>query len=149
MTVRSGVDLVAISDVDNAITQFGQRYLDRLFTAHETASCEGNAQLMANGLAARFAAKEATIKVLRPRDEPIDWRSIEVRRDSDGVCTLELSGEALRLAEAAGIVDISVALSHEGDMATALVVALCCTPESTPQSTAPHREAMHLIEMGT
>ncbi|MCW2496971.1 MAG: acpS [Jatrophihabitans sp.] len=135
LRIRSGVDLVAVSDVDNAITQFGQRYLDRVFTAHEIESCAGLAQRVAEGLAARFAAKEAAIKVLRPRDTPLDWRSIEVRRDADGICTLQLSGTALLLAEQAGIVDISVALSHEGDIATAMVVALCATPPEDLTST--------------
>ena len=129
LRVRSGVDLVAVSDVDNAITQFGERYVDRLFTAHEIASCQGIAQAVAEGLAARFAAKEAAIKVLRPGDVALDWRSIEVRRAPDGVCTLAFTGEAARLAEAAGIVDVSVALSHEADLATAVVVALCLSTE--------------------
>ena len=128
LRVRSGVDLIAVSDVDNAITQFGRRYLDKLFTAHEIASCQGVAQAMAEGLAARFAAKEAAMKVLRPGDVPVDWRSIEVRRAPDGVCTLAFTGDAARLAEAAGILDISVALSHEADLATAVVVALCIEP---------------------
>jgi len=132
LRVRSGVDLVAVSDVDNALTQFGQRYLDKLFTAHEIASCQGSAQTVAEGLAARFAAKEAAMKVLRPCDVAVDWRSVEVRRSPDGICTLEFSGEAARLAEEAGIVDVSVALSHEGDLATAFVVALCMPESAKP-----------------
>jgi holo-[acyl-carrier protein] synthase len=83
---------------------------------------------VASSLAARFAAKEATIKVLRPNglpDEAVDWRSIEVRREETGWCSLRLTGEARVLAERAGVTDISVSLSHEGEMATAVVVALC------------------------
>lgn len=136
LRVRSGVDLVAVSDVDNAITQFGQRYLDKVFTPHEVASCQGIAQTIAEGLAARFAAKEAAMKVLRPTDSAVDWRSIEVRRAPSGVCTLEFSGEAARLAEQAGIVDVSVALSHEADLATAVVVALCVQSDSTEEPVA-------------
>ena len=136
LRVRSGVDLIAVSDVDNAITQFGDRYVERLFTAHEVASCRGTAQAVAEGLAARFAAKEAAMKVLRPGDIAIDWRSIEVRRAPDGVCTLEFTGDAARLAEEAGIVDVSVALSHEADLATAVVVALCLTTADEPSAGA-------------
>ena len=130
LRVRSGVDLVAVSEVDNAITQFGSRYLDRIFTGHEVESCQGIAQAVAEGLAARFAAKEAAIKVLQPRETAVDWRSIEVRRDPDGICTLNLSGEADRLAQEAGFLDVSVSLSHEADFATAVVVAICLSDEA-------------------
>jgi holo-[acyl-carrier protein] synthase len=74
-------------------------------------------------LAARFAAKEATMKVLRPRDERPDWRTIEVRRDPGGWCELALSGSAARLAHDAAIDSLSVSLSHEAGMANAVVVA--------------------------
>ena len=76
----------------------------------------------AASLAARFAAKEATIKVLRPEGHQPDWRSVEVRRDPNGWCTLALTGHAAALAEQAGIADLAVSLTHEGDVAAAVVV---------------------------
>ena len=65
------------------------------------------------GPAARFAAKEATIKVLRPDDVRIDWRSIEVHREDSGACGLRLSDSAAELADAAGISSLAVSLTHE------------------------------------
>ena len=65
------------------------------------------------------------MKVLRPRGQAMDWRYVEVRRDDAGACTLRLTGEADQLARQARVVDISVALSHEGGVAAAVVVALC------------------------
>ena len=59
--------------------------------------------MVAAGLAARFAAKEAAIKALRPAGPQPDWRSIEVRRDPEGWCDMHLTGEAARLAEIAGV----------------------------------------------
>jgi holo-[acyl-carrier protein] synthase len=128
MTVRTGTDLTSVKEVEDAIAQFGDKYLDRLFTRHELDSAQGTPHVVASSLAARFAAKEATIKVLRPNgrpDEAVDWRSIEVRREETGWCSLHLTGEARVLAERAGVTDISVSLSHEGEMASAVVVALC------------------------
>ena len=43
---------------------------------------------------------------------------------------MALSGHAANLAEAAGITDLAVSLTHEGDMAAAVVVALCRRDES-------------------
>jgi holo-[acyl-carrier protein] synthase len=128
MTVRAGTDLTSVSEVEFAIAQFGDRYLSRIFTEHELDSAQGTPHVIASSLAARFAAKEATLKVLRPSgqpDEAVDWRSIEVRREPTGWCSLRLSGEAKVLADRAGVTDISVSLSHEGEMASAVVVALC------------------------
>jgi holo-[acyl-carrier protein] synthase len=121
--VRVGVDLVSIAEVQRSIETFGDRYTERLFSAHERASCAGDARTVAEGLAARFAAKEAAIKVLRPEGPAGLWRSIEVVRAQSGACDLRLSGEAARLAAAAGIETVAVSLAHERDMAVAVVLA--------------------------
>lgn len=120
---RVGVDLVRVSDVDASISRFGERYLRRLYTEHELACSDGPAPAAAAGLAARFAAKEAAVKVLRPSNFRPGWRSIEVQRHRDGWCELRLSGEAARLAEDAGLHSFAVSLSHEGDYAAAVVLA--------------------------
>ncbi|MDP9091638.1 MAG: 4'-phosphopantetheinyl transferase superfamily protein [Actinomycetota bacterium] len=125
LRIRTGVDLVSVSDVAESVSRFGSRYLTRVFTDHELSSCWGTPTVVAQGLAARFAAKEAAMKVLRPSGQAMDWRYVEVRRDHAGACTLRLTGEADRLATQARVVDISVALSHEGSLAGAVVVALC------------------------
>jgi holo-[acyl-carrier protein] synthase len=77
------------------------------------------------GLAARFAAKEAALKVLRPTGHRPQWRSIEVRRHDGGWCTMSLSGYAAELATQAGLGELAVSLTHEEGIAAAVVVALC------------------------
>ena len=135
--IRVGADVTAVDQVAESVTRFGARYLERIYTPHEIDSCVGDPPVRAASLAARFAAKEATIKVLRPAGHQPDWRSVEVRRDRDGWCTLALTGHAAALAEQAGIADLAVSLTHEGDMAAAVVVALCHSrAESTGQSGA-------------
>ena len=118
-TIRVGADLASVADVSASIDHFGDRYLRRLFTDHELASCEGRPA----SLAARFAAKEATIKVLRPVDANPEWRSIEVRRAPSGACDLHLSGTAARMAAEQGIDELAISLTHEGGIAAAVVVA--------------------------
>ena len=118
-TIRVGTDLVRVHDVAESMDRFGDRYLRRVYTDHELETCGG----VAARLAARFAAKEATIKVLRPADVRPDWRAIEVRRHESGACDLQLSGTAAAQAAAAGITGLAVSLTHEGDLAAAVVVA--------------------------
>ncbi len=119
-----GVDLVAVDEVQAALVHFGGRYLSRVFTAHEVACASGAGEVCARHLAARFAAKEATIKALGPSDRLPAWRSIEVRQEESGRCTLQLSGYAATLARRACLSDFAVSLSHEGNLAAAVVFAL-------------------------
>jgi holo-[acyl-carrier protein] synthase len=76
-------------------------------------------------LAARFAAKEATIKVLR---EGVPWSSIEVRRSAAGWVELQLAGRAADIAAEGGLRDFALSLTHEAGLASAVVVAACDTP---------------------
>ena len=119
-----GVDLVAVDEVQSALANFGDDYLSRVFTDHEVACSSGEGAVRARHLAARFAAKEATMKALGPSDRLPPWRSIEVRREESGRCTLRLSGHAAELARRARLNDFAVSLSHEGNLAAAVVVAL-------------------------
>jgi holo-[acyl-carrier protein] synthase len=118
-----GIDLVRISETKRSLDCFGDRFLQRIFTATEIAVCRATPLRLCERLSTRFAAKEATMKVLRPRCQLINWRHIEVRPRPDGSSELALSGDAARLAAEAGVVDLSLSMSHEGDYATAIVMA--------------------------
>lgn len=118
MPFRVGTDLVAVETVAESIRAHGERYLDRIFTAGEQADCGGDVAR----LAARFAAKEATLKVLRPDDDSVPWRCIEVVRHPAGWVDLELSGAAAELAAVSGIAGLGVSLTHEGAYASAVVI---------------------------
>ena len=120
--VSVGIDLADVSAVRDSIDHFGARYLDRIFTLGEQAQCAESSDPYPH-LAARFAAKEATIKALMI-DGPIpSWTSIEVQRQSAGYCRVHLTGSAARIAREKGIDALIVSLSHEADMAIAIVVA--------------------------
>jgi holo-[acyl-carrier protein] synthase len=117
-----GIDLVSVTQVRESLREFGDRYLQRVFTTDEITDCS-EAEDPAPRFAARFAAKEATIKALKVEGTQPPWTSIQVRRDPSGWCELHLTGEAARLAQERGIEHLALSMSHEGDFATALVVA--------------------------
>ncbi len=122
--LRVGVDVTSVADVAASIDRFGDRYLQRVFTEHELASCPRRSSTAAAGLAARFAAKEAAIKVLEPDGAMPDWRSMEVRRRASGAVALRLTDRAADLAADAGIRSLAVSLTHERGFAAAVVVAV-------------------------
>jgi holo-[acyl-carrier protein] synthase len=121
--VAVGVDIAEVSEVQRSIDLFGAHYLDRIFTPVEQAQSAESSDPTPH-LAARFAAKEATIKVLSVSDAIPPWTSMELRREPSGGSTLHLTGAAARFALEKGIDNLVVSLSHEKDMAIAVVVAL-------------------------
>ncbi len=153
--LRVGVDLVPVADVAASVDRLGRRYLYRIFTPHERACARVDAMgghhpsgYSAESLAARFAAKEAAVKVLRPSGPRPEWRTIEVRRMDGGWCELRLSGLAASLAAQAGITTLAVSVTHEPMMAAACVVGAAdsrpagteqgrrtgVTPDATPRT---------------
>lgn len=125
MRLRVGVDLVTVADVADSLARHGDRYLTRVYTAAEVADCSTGPDVDPTRLAARFAAKEAAIKVLR---EGVPWSSIEVRRSPAGWVELQLDGRAADIAAGEGLRDFALSLTHEGGLASAVVVATCDQP---------------------
>lgn len=122
-----GTDVESIDEVQATIERHGARYLQRLFTAHEIESCGGldaPPATSAPGFTARFAAKEAAIKLLGPTTSAPGWKEIEVRRDAHGRVELRLTGTAAELARREGIVSHDVSLAHGAGVGFATVVGL-------------------------
>ena len=125
-SIRVGIDLVDVDQVESAIAAHGDRYLRRVYTDREVADCGGFEAPSAERLAARFAAKEAAFKALRLGDV-LPFHDIEVVRSPDGAPELALHGRAAGVAAVLGAEDLSVSLTHERGLAAA-VVALTTAP---------------------
>ncbi len=129
--MRVGMDLVEVAQVAESVEHFGERYVSRIYTDHEIDCCMSDGRdgpgttYAMESLAARFAAKEAVLKVLRPIDVQPAWRTIELHRMTGGWCEIRLSGRAAELATEAGFGEFSVSLSHEATLAAAVVVGWC------------------------
>ena len=129
-TCRVGIDVVAVSEVADSLRWFGDRYACRLYTAaeREDAGWPAAGLPAAEGLAARFAAKEAAVKVLAPDGWVPPWTDIEVRRLPGGRCVLRVSGRAAALARAERVRSWAVSLTHHAGVAAAVVAAVCDAP---------------------
>jgi holo-[acyl-carrier protein] synthase len=124
MPMRVGFDLVSVAGVEDELrAPTRDRYLARVYTEREVADCTTDRGVSAERLAARFAAKEATVKVLPQGTAGFALREIEARRATSGRVDIELTGVAAALASSAGIIQLSVSLTHESGIAGAVVVA--------------------------
>jgi holo-[acyl-carrier protein] synthase len=122
--LTTGIDILHVARVEDALARHGDRFLTRVFTPGEIAYCKGRAA----ALAARFAAKEAAAKalgvgmrILSPHG--IGWHDAEIVNDGLGKPRLVLRGHAERLAAQLNLSEWSVSLSHERDLVVAFVVA--------------------------
>ena len=120
MKLSTGVDLVEIARIRDAIDRHGERFIARIFTEIEQRESGGRF----SSLAARFAAKEATAKALGCGIGDVSWLDIEVRGDENHAPHLYLHGEGEKLANQLGLSNWSVSLSHTESQAIAFVVAM-------------------------
>ena len=112
-----GIDLIEIERLERALER-RPRLAQRLFTEAELAYAAARRR-PARHLAARFAAKEATIKALRTALVP---REIEVVIEPSGAPVLRLHGEA-EAAAAERSLELTVSLTHSRETAAAVVIA--------------------------
>ena len=113
------MDIVEIGRVHAVMERWGERFLGRIYTEHELAYCRGRAPQ----LAARFAAKEATMKALGTGRRGVGWRDVEVCNDPSGAPSLKLYRRAARRARDLGLHHFAISISHSRDYAVAFVVA--------------------------
>jgi holo-[acyl-carrier protein] synthase len=110
MIVGSGIDMAEIGRIQQSVERYGQRFLDRIYTAAEQAYCLRKRKA-AESFAARFAAKEAGAKALGTGiSYGVNWLEIEVGREPSGRPTLLFHGRA------------ALSITHTNELAMASVV---------------------------
>jgi holo-[acyl-carrier protein] synthase len=115
-----GVDIVELDRIAAAVTRWGDRFLQRVYTPAELAYCEGRTA----SLAARWAAKEAVSKALACGWLEVGWTDIEIERSSVGQPRVVLRGRARVRAQQLGLTEWAISLSHSHGYAVAMAVAV-------------------------
>jgi holo-[acyl-carrier protein] synthase len=122
LIVGLGIDIAEIDRMEAAIARHGAPILERLFTPAEVAYCESHKNRFER-YAGRFAAKEAAMKALGTGwSRGVRWRDIEVSREPSGKPTLKLAGAARKIADGLGVRNISVSITHSGNLALSEVI---------------------------
>lgn len=126
ISIRVGCDLVSVDDVQRAVDRYGSRYLARVFGVNPST---GDAP-PARTLAGRFAAKEAVAKALSVGDKPFPWSEVAITSDRDGRPRLELRGRMAEYAREAGVIDWDLSVTHEKNLAMAVLAMILERPGS-------------------
>lgn len=115
-----GIDVVLVERFTGALVRT-PLLAERLFTDAERLTPSGNPR-SPESLAARFAAKEAVAKALGA-PVGLHWHDCEIVTDPDGRPWLTVSGTVAQVAAERGITRWHLSLSHDGGIASAMVVA--------------------------
>lgn len=122
MILGTGIDITEVPRVAEAISRFGERFLHRIYTEGEMRYCDSKANRVER-YAARFAAKEASMKALGTGwSRGIRWRDIEVYRPPGSRPTIRFHGKAAEFAARMGVKNIALSLSHTSEQAIASVI---------------------------
>lgn len=119
-----GIDVVEVERIASSMSEFGDRFANRVFTQAERDYCEKQKRPEIH-YAARFAAKEAVAKALGTGiGQDLAWLDMEIRRRESGEPEVFLTGDGEKFAKANDIAQIKISLTHAQHYAAANAVVL-------------------------
>lgn len=122
MIVGLGIDVAEVKRIGEVIEAQKERFLRRVYTPDEVAYCE-QFRNRYERYAGRFAVKEAAMKALGTGwSRGVRWVDVEVVRQRGGRPMLALKGEAKRIADAMGVKNIAISITHTAEQAFAQVI---------------------------
>lgn len=120
-----GVDAVTISEVGH-LDRKASAFTQSTFTEREIAEAATRGKDRASYLAGRFAAKEAVFKAIAhlTPEKTFDMRVIETLAAPDGSPQVNMTPAFTQICEKAGVENVLISISNEGDMAIAFAMAV-------------------------
>jgi holo-[acyl-carrier protein] synthase len=128
-----GVDIIEIERIKEAVNQWGERFLKRIYTEAELAAYRHKP----SSLAARFACKEAVMKLLGTGRNGVYWCEVETLSHPSGKPLVNLYGKAQNKAYDLGIEEIAVSLAHSKEHAIAYASAISKANQPEEQDNQP------------
>lgn len=120
MILGIGCDIIEIARIKKSIDEFGEKFLNKIFTQTEIEYCLSKARSDQH-FAGRFAAKEAIAKALYQYGiETVDWLNIEITNSPKGIPQVALNNIDIKNA----VVKVSISHSNENAIAYAIIEKL-------------------------
>lgn len=125
MIIKTGIDIIEVKRIKESIELYGEKFLERIYTKNEIEYCEKKNVKKYESYAARFAAKEATLKAISEMINnkfDISWTEIEIINSENGKPRVELSESLIEKFNIKSEINIEISLSHIEETAIASVV---------------------------
>jgi len=120
MKIQTGIDIIEVSRIQEAIEKQGEKFLSKVYTGAEINYCNNTGIMKYQHYAARFAAKEAVFKALSSMLDnkyDIGWKDIQILNDSNGRPYVDVLNKKVIEIES-----IDISISHCKTHAVASVV---------------------------
>lgn len=121
MKVQTGIDIIEVNRIQEAIERQSDKFLQRVYTPEEIAYCNSKGKMKYQHYAVRFAAKEAIYKAISSKIENEEniLQKIEIKNQEDGKPVANI--EKLEIK---GIESMDLSLSHLKEYAVATFTIL-------------------------
>ncbi|MEG8947411.1 holo-ACP synthase [Rosettibacter firmus] len=119
MILGIGIDIIEIERIKKSVEQYGDNFLNRIFTKTEL-EYSLNKKNKFQHLAARFAAKEAITKAISSHHKSFGWKDIEIVNLVNGMPTVNLLGKLKDFLGNDKIIHIS--MSHSDHYVTCVAI---------------------------
>ena len=122
MIVSIGIDIIEVARIREVLLRT-PRFAERVFTAAERQYCDSRGVVSAQHYAARFAAKEATLKALQTGWRGgISWQDVEVASKENGAPYLIFTGQVMEVFKGFRATATHLSISHTSEHAIAQVI---------------------------
>jgi len=120
MVLGLGIDIIEIERIKKSIEQYGERFLNKVFTNEEIKYCNAKFNKYQH-YAARFAAKEAVYKAIASSwKEGLSWKDIEIQNDPSGMPSINPLGKLqIFLSENT---QLRISISHSKNYVTSVAI---------------------------
>jgi holo-[acyl-carrier protein] synthase len=120
MLLGLGIDIIEIDRIKKSIENYGNRFLNKVFTAEEIKYCDSKFNKFQH-YAARFAAKEAVYKALASGWQAgLRWKDIEIQNDAAGMPSINASGKLKSFLS--DDTQLRVSISHSENYVTSVAI---------------------------
>ena len=130
MKVTTGIDIIEVNRVKDAIEEMNDKFLNKIYTEQEIEYCNNSKLMKYQHFAARFAVKEAVFKAISDYDN-LDkedlWKSIEVINKESGKPVINVEKLKKKMGKTADnleLKDVEISISHIQEYAVASAVAV-------------------------
>ena len=130
MKVTTGIDIIEVGRVKDAIEEMEDKFLNKIYTEQEIEYCNNSKLMKYQHFAARFAVKEAVFKAISDYDN-LDkedlWKSIEVINKESGKPVINVEKLKKKMGKTADnleLKDVEISISHIQEYAVASAVAV-------------------------
>jgi len=120
MVLGLGIDIIEIDRIKKSIENYGERFLNKIFTKEEIIYCNNKFNKYQH-YAARFAAKEAVYKALASGwKEGLRWKDIEIQNDASGMPSINPNGKFQKFLS--NDTQLRISISHSENYVTSVAI---------------------------